>query len=124
MAIRPNRESQIQRPIIPSMLRFNQGPLNVRVSDREFFRAVIESRPPRVRILVERKDRFVDVGTSNVVYDTPQQGTGLPRTWLLQAHQEWIIDRYGDQPEGEQLIIEHGDEPFSFVLRDPGLIIE
>lgn len=110
---------EIHRPIIPSMLKFCQGPLNVRVRDQEFFRDLIEERPDRVRILVEREGQFIDVGTSNVVYDTPQQGTGLPRIWLLPAHQEWILEVYGDHPVGEDLVLQHGDQPFRYILRDP-----
>ncbi len=110
---------RLTRPIIASMLKPGGGPLNVRVQDRSFFRELIEERPSRARLLVERKGHYEDIGSSNVQYGSAQQVTGLPRIQLLTAHREWILKTYGRNPVDDELIIE---DPFVYVLRNPGSI--
>ncbi len=104
------------------MLKPGGGPLNVRVQDRPFFRELIEARPSRATLLVEREGHYEDIGSSNVQYESAQQVTGLPRLQLLAAHRDWILQTYGRRPVDEELVIEHGDEPFVYVLRNPGRI--
>ncbi len=113
------KSPHLRRPIIASMLRRNGGPLNVRVQDRPFFHELIDARPSDVTLMVERKEGIEDLGSSSVQYESAQQGTGLPRIQLLAAHREWILQVYGKNPVGEDLVIERGDEPFLYILRVP-----
>ncbi len=110
---------RLRRPIIASMLKPGGGPLNVRVQDRFFFRELIEARPSRATVLVEREGHYEDLGSSNVQYESAQQVTGLPRIQLLTAHREWILQTYGPNPVEDELVIEHGDYSFVYVLRTP-----
>ncbi len=113
---------RLRRPIIESMLRPNGGPLNVRVQDKAFFQELIDARPTTVTLLVERKGEPEDIGSSGVQYESAQQVTGLPRIQMRTGHREWILETYGQDPVGRELVIEHGDDPLHYVLRDPGRI--
>lgn len=101
------------------MLKPGGGPLNVRVQDRLFFRELIEARPSRATVLVEREGHFEEIGSSSVQYESAQQVTGLPRIQLLDAHRDWILQTYGRNPVDDELVIEHGDDSFVYVLRGP-----
>ncbi len=101
------------------MLRPNGGPLNVRVQDQAFFRELINARPTAVTLLVERKGEIEDIGSSGVQYESAQQVTGLPRIQMLTGHRKWILDTYGQDPVGMELVIDHGDDPLHYILRDP-----